>query len=179
VAGDSEEEKAGQQTSGQEGPMKRTVKLEVERSSLMHVGRRVDYAVRALSYLAAQPQGRIVSRTEIERKQDIPSSFLSKIMKDLVAAGLVQSHVGCQGGFSLARPANTINIKQVYESVEGPLVLMQCLERDEFCPYDSVCTQISIWDRAQNLVAGYLSQVSIGDIADQKGLKERLSAIHG
>jgi Rrf2 family protein len=160
--------------------MKRTERLDVERSSLMHVGRRVDYAIRALSYLAAQPQGRIVSRTEIERKQDIPSSFLSKIMKDLVAAGLVQSHVGCQGGFSLSRPADAINIKEVYESVEGPLVLMQCLERrEEFCPYDSVCTQISIWDKAQSLVATYLSQVSIGDIADQKGLKERLSAAHG
>jgi Rrf2 family protein len=155
-------------------------KGEAERSSLMHVGRRVDYAVRALSYLAAQPPGRIVSRTEIEKKQDIPSSYLSKIMKDLVGAGFVHSHIGCQGGFSLARPARTINIKEVYESVEGPLVLMQCLDRgEEFCRYDAVCSQISVWDRAQTLVASYLTKVSIGDIADQRGLKDRLVAAHG
>ena len=43
-----------------------------ERSSLMNVGRRVDYAVRALSYLVGQPPGKIVSRAEIEKKQDIP-----------------------------------------------------------------------------------------------------------
>lgn len=141
----------------------------------MHVGRRVDYALRALSYLAAQAPGRIVSRAEIESKQDIPSSYLSKIMKDLVAAGLVLSHPGCQGGFTLAKPATAINVREVYESVEGPLVLMQCLEKGEhFCRYDAVCPQISIWDRAQSLVAGYLAKVSLGDIADQPGLRPRL-----
>ena len=51
----------------------------------MNVGRRVDYAVRALSFLAGQPAGKIVSRSDIEKSQDIPSFYLSKIMKDLVA----------------------------------------------------------------------------------------------
>jgi len=63
----------------------------------MNVGRRVDYAVRALSYLAGQPEGKIVSRAEIERSQDIPTFYLSKIMKDLVAGGLVRSHIGSKG----------------------------------------------------------------------------------
>ena len=150
------------------------------RSSLMHVGRRVDYALRALSYLAAQSPVRIVSRSEIESKQDIPSSYLSKIMKDLVSAGIVASHPGCHGGFSLAKPAQAINVREVYESVEGPLVVMQCLDRGEdFCRYDAVCSQISVWDRAQSLVASYLTKVSIGDIADRRGLRDRLVAAHG
>ena len=70
----------------------------------MNVGRRVDYAVRALSYLAGQATGRIISRVEIEKSQDIPSFYLSKIMKDLVAGGLVESHIGSKGGFTLAKP---------------------------------------------------------------------------
>lgn len=151
-----------------------------ERSSLMNVGRRVDYAVRALSYLAGQPPGKIVSRAEIEKKQDIPSHYLSKIMKDLVAGGLVHSHVGSKGGFSLARPAETISIKEVYETVERPIVLMECLEKgDEYCPYCSVCTQISVWDRAQSILANYLASVTISNIADQSGLRERLISLHG
>ena len=76
-----------------------------ERSSLMNVGRRVDYAVRALSYLAGQPSDRVVSRADIEKSQDIPSFYLSKIMKDLVSGGLVHSHVGSKGGFTLAKAA--------------------------------------------------------------------------
>lgn len=158
--------------------MKRPGK-KAERSSLMNVGRRVDYAVRALSYLAGQPPGKIVSRVDIEEKQDIPSYYLSKIMKDLVAGGLVQSHIGSKGGFSLARPAEAISIKEVYETVERRVALMECLEKGhDYCSYCSVCTQISIWDKAQNLLANYLASVSVGDIAAQHGLRERLSALH-
>jgi Rrf2 family protein len=150
------------------------VKKANERSSLMHVGRRVDYAVRALAYLAAQPSGRIVSRAEIEKMQDIPLHYLSKIMKDLVDHGLVHSQPGAKGGFRLAKLAKDISIKEVYESMEGPLVLMQCLEKGEnYCLYPSVCTQISIWERAQALVANFLATIPMSEIADQAGLRHR------
>ncbi len=155
-------------------------KRRLERSSLMNVGRRVDYAVRALSYLAGQPPGKIISRADIEKKQDIPPYYLSKIMKDLVAGRLVRSHVGSKGGFSLARAPETISIKEVYETVERPLALMECLERgQEYCMYCAVCTQISVWERAQVILADYLATVSIADIVDRQGLRPRLVAAHG
>ena len=141
----------------------------------MNVGRRVDYAVRALSFLAGQPAGKIVSRADIEKSQDIPSFYLSKIMKDLVAGGLVQSHIGSKGGFSLAKLATSISIKDVYETVERPLVLMDCLEKGtDYCSYCLVCTQKSIWQEAQKVLADFLGRISINDIADRQGLKGRL-----
>ena len=141
----------------------------------MNVGRRVDYAVRALIYLAGQPPGKIVSRADIEENQGIPSYYLSKIMKDLVEGGLVQSHVGSKGGFSLAKAPQRISLKDVYEIVERPLVLMECLEKGRnYCSYCSVCTQISIWEKAQILLGNFLAGVSVGDIADGQGLEERL-----
>jgi Rrf2 family protein len=141
----------------------------------MHVGRRVDYAVRALAYLAAQSSGRVVPRVEIGERQDIPSHFLSKIMKDLVASGLVRSHIGARGGFSLARPAQEITLKAVYESVEGPLVLMQCVDQGKaYCDYFGACTQQSVWEKAQGLVLNYLGTVSVAQIMDHEGLRERL-----
>ena len=150
-------------------------KAKNERSSLMNVGRRVDYAVRALSYLAGQPAGRVISRTDIEKSQDIPSFYLSKIMKDMVAGGLVQSHIGSKGGFTLAKAANAITIKDVYETVERPLVLMECLDKGvDYCSFCSVCLQKSIWEEAQMLLANFLAGVTIASIADRQGLKERL-----
>jgi Rrf2 family transcriptional regulator, iron-sulfur cluster assembly transcription factor len=141
----------------------------------MNVGRRVDYAVRALCFLAGQPPEKIVSRADIEKSQDIPSFYLSKIMKDLVAGGLVRSHIGSKGGFTLAKLATSISIKDVYETVERPLVLMECLEKGtNFCSYCSVCTQRSIWEQAQTVLAEFLGRISINDIADPYGLKRRL-----
>ncbi len=146
-----------------------------ERSSLMNVGRRVDYAVRALSYLAGQSDGRVVSRIDIEKSQDIPSFYLSKIMKDLVAGGLVQSHIGAKGGFTLAKPANAISIKDVYETVERPLVLMECLDTGaDYCSFCAVCSQKSIWEEAQVVLGNFLAGVTVANIADRQGLKERL-----
>jgi Rrf2 family protein len=141
----------------------------------MNVGRRVDYAVRALSYLAGQSDGRVVSRIDIEKSQDIPSFYLSKIMKDLVAGGLVQSHIGAKGGFSLAKAAEAISIKDVYETVERPLVLMECLDTGaDYCSFCAVCSQKSIWEEAQVVLGNFLAGVTIATIADRQGLKERL-----
>lgn len=141
----------------------------------MNVGRRVDYAVRALSFLAGQLPGKIVSRADIEKSQDIPSFYLSKIMKDLVAGGLVYSHVGSKGGFTLAKAPEGISIKDVYETVERRLVLMECLEQGlDYCSFCSVCAQKTVWEEAQAVLADFLSKVSISDVADRQGLKRRL-----
>ncbi|TMA50831.1 MAG: Rrf2 family transcriptional regulator, partial [Deltaproteobacteria bacterium] len=80
---------------------------------LMNIGRRVDYAIRALSYLAAQPPDKAVSRREIQSKQDVPAHFLSKIMKQLASGGLVHSYMGAHGGFALKKPAPEISLKEV------------------------------------------------------------------
>jgi Rrf2 family protein len=147
-----------------------------ERSSLMNIGRRVDYAVRALSYLAAQPHDRVVPGREIQGKQDVPAHFLSKIMKKLTSSGLVQSDMGAHGGFALKKPAAEISLKEVYECLEGPLLLMECLEQGErACRYCAVCSQISVWDEAQRMLANYLAGVSLGQIADKVGLREELA----
>jgi Rrf2 family iron-sulfur cluster assembly transcriptional regulator len=141
----------------------------------MNVGRRVDYAVRALAYLAGQPPGKIVSRADIEKSQDVPSFYLSKIMKDLVAGGLVSSHIGSKGGFTLAKSASAISVKYVYESVERPLVLMECLDKGaQYCSYCSVCSQRSVWEEAQQVLTEFLARRSIADMADGQGLKNRL-----
>jgi Rrf2 family protein len=147
-----------------------------ERSSLMNIGRRVDYAVRALSYLAAQPSDKIVSRREIQAQQDIPAHFLSKIMKRLATGGFVQSYMGTRGGFALKRPAAEVSLKEVYECLEGPLLLMECLEEGQrACRYCAVCSQISVWNEAQHMLANYLAGVSLQQVAHKVGLREELA----
>jgi Rrf2 family protein len=147
----------------------------------MNIGRRVDYAIRALSYVAAQPLDRTVPHAEIGERQGIPTHFLSKILRLLVKAGLMVSVPGARGGFRLSRPAREISIREVYESVEGPLSLIECVEHGEtFCCYATVCPQIDIWSGAQQMLGTYLEKISIGDIVDPSGLvhRSRLRAPH-
>lgn len=146
------------------------------RSSIMNVGRRVDYAVRALCYLAAQPPGRFVSRREIETRQRIPAHFLAKILRRLVDTGLLVSVPGTRGGFRLAREPERITLREVYESMEGPLNLIDCIqEEEEACCFAPVCTQIQVWRGAQQLLWRYLEDITIHSIADREGLVMRLN----
>jgi Rrf2 family protein len=145
----------------------------------MSVGRRVDYALRALCYLAAQPMGRVVKRAEIQLRQGIPPHFLSKILRRLAASGLLESIPGAHGGFRLGRPAGEISVRQVYECVEGGLCLVDCLEQEGFCRFTPVCTQRDIWRGAQRLLFDYLDGISLGAIADRQGLVCRLEVAHG
>jgi Rrf2 family protein len=149
------------------------------RSSLMNVGRRMDYAVRALSYLASQPADRVVPRSEIRERQRIPPHFLSKILRKLVTAGYLVSVPGARGGFRLHVAAASLTMRDIYECIEGPLSLMECVEDEEaFCCFAPVCTQRTVWRGAQEALGRYLEQVSIGDIVDARGLVPRLEDLH-
>jgi Rrf2 family protein len=141
----------------------------------MNVGRRVDYALRALCYLAGQPPARVVPRSEIQQRQRIPAHFLSKILRELVGAGFLVSVPGARGGFRLGCRAHDISVRAVYESVEGPLSLIECVSgRERFCSFAGVCTQIQVWDGAQRVLGEYLEGIKIGDLADRHGMAWRL-----
>jgi Rrf2 family protein len=156
-------------------PKRALARRRVQRSSIMNVGRRVDYAIRALCYLAAQPPERIVPRAEIQQRQNIPPHFLSKILRSLVGAGFLSSVPGARGGFRLGQPAHDISVRAVYESIEGQLSLVDCVDgREAFCCFAPVCTQITIWTGARQVLVAYLERISIRDIADQHGMVLRL-----
>ena len=71
------------------------------------------YALRAMSYLASKDgNGPILSQT-IAQEMDIPKNFLSKIMHQLVRAGLVRSIRGTNGGFELANNPNETKMYDV------------------------------------------------------------------
>ncbi len=139
----------------------------------MNVGRRVDYAIRALAYLAGQEKGRLVRRSEIESQQAIPRHFLSKILRTLVAIGYLESVAGARGGFRLKRPASEITFLQVYECFEGELCLVECLRDSAACSFVSVCSQIEVWKIARMKLFQYLDSVSIAEVADTVGLDSR------
>jgi len=58
---------------------------------------------------------------------------LAKVMQRLVRAGLVDSAVGPQGGFRLAKAPEDINLSHIYEAIEGPLGEPGCLLAKQIC----------------------------------------------
>ena len=92
---------------------------------MFKVNKLTDYAtvvmVDLVSADLARPSQKIANNT------GIPYPTVNKLMKDLLHAGLVRSHRGINGGYSLASPANKITIADIIQAVEGPIALTSCV----------------------------------------------------
>ncbi len=131
----------------------------------MHVSRKVDYAMRALAYLAEQDEAR-VRISDLGREVAVPKPFLAKVMRDLVSFGLVASQPGPGGGYSLARASNTITFRDLVEAVEGPMHIVPCqVEGEDGCLLMEHCTQIPIWDRIRVEMLSVLGKYSLDQVS--------------
>lgn len=103
-----------------------------------------DYAVRIVEYLTKNP-GRCDAKS-ISEHMRVPLRFCLKILRDLVANGMVCSFKGAKGGYVLAKPADEITLLQVIESVEGPYMLSRCQKEEYSCGREHCCLH-SIYEK--------------------------------
>jgi Rrf2 family protein len=87
----------------------------------MKLTRASSYALHALAYMATQKKDQTTASHIIAEKRHIPERFLLKVLKPLVAAHVLTSVKGPNGGYRLARPASDISVLEVLEAVEGPI----------------------------------------------------------
>ena len=97
----------------------------------MYITLESDYAVRIISCLANR--GKRLDAKTISDETCVTIRFSLKILRKLVAAGLVISFKGTQGGYELARTSDKISLKEVIEAVEGTYMLNRCLETNYAC----------------------------------------------
>lgn len=132
----------------------------------MKLSTQADYAVRAVYELARHEPGAVVHTSDIAAAQRIPSARLVKVVQDLARAGLVRTMRGQQGGVALARPAATITVRDVYEAVEGPILLCRCHRRVEPCG-DDACDTHQFWSGVETLLTQELQTVTFAALADR------------
>ena len=94
----------------------------------------------------------------------MPESFLAKIFQSLTRAGLVTSHRGARGGFSLARAADEITVRDVVEAIDGPISLNACVLWPEECQRSSGCPMHAVWERAQERMMSVLGDVTVDEL---------------
>ena len=63
----------------------------------LQISRRIEYGLRAMVCLAAQPEGRVMPFREVARRMNVPQDFLAKILKQLVTRQLAVSTRGARG----------------------------------------------------------------------------------
>lgn len=115
----------------------------------MQITRQADYAVRAVLYLAKLGPDRRAATSQIAQEQQIPPSFLAKIVSQLSVAGLLQTSRGARGGVSLARTPDQISLLEVVEAIDGPILLNECVAANGVCTFGDDCPMRPVWCDAQ------------------------------
>ena len=96
-----------------------------------------EYALRSVVYLAENPTSANPLQV-IATTTQVPPGYLSKVLQQLVRAGLLTSQRGLGGGFSLARPATEMSVYDVVQAVDPISRILECPlklpeHRDELC----------------------------------------------
>ncbi|KAA3637324.1 MAG: Rrf2 family transcriptional regulator [Calditrichaeota bacterium] len=98
-----------------------------------------EYGMLGVIYLSEKEPGVVTPLSEISEAKEIPEKFLAKIFQSLSRSGIVRSHRGVRGGFTLAKLPSEITVKEVLESIHGPYHLVKCINDTGVCDKSEFC----------------------------------------
>lgn len=130
----------------------------------MRLTKQTNYAVRILMYCAAN-DGQLSRISEIARSYSVSELFLFKILQPLVAAGLMQSVRGRNGGVRLGKPADQITLLDVVQVTEDNFAMAECFENEGAdCPLIDSCTLTAALRKALGAFFDVLEGYTIEDL---------------
>lgn len=124
-----------------------------------------NYALRSLQ-LAALRSPQLVRVDDVVAVHGLARPHIVKIVHELGKAGFLETVRGRNGGFRLARPADTIIVGDVVRMTEGNLDVVECFNpATNTCPLMGICKLSSAIKRATQAFMQVLDDVTVADIA--------------
>ncbi|MBA4067125.1 MAG: Rrf2 family transcriptional regulator [Isosphaera sp.] len=139
------------------------------------LSRKADYALLILSYLHRKPVGG--TARAIAEASGLSRPFVANILKELGHHGFVQSHRGVKGGYVLARPADTVTLAELLESVEDGFRLTVCNTGSgratdaghENCSHAGACTLKGSIAEVHRRLLAVLRSITLAELFDPAG----------
>jgi Rrf2 family protein len=126
----------------------------------------------ALKYLAEHAEEPSLSAKDIAEAYHIPAQLLAKILQRLTREGLLRSHAGMNGGYSLMKPASDISAFEVIRAIDGPLFITSCTTGTSVCDLTASCTIKEPLARVNESIVNLLKNTKISDLLDHSGHPE-------
>lgn len=130
---------------------------------MIRLSRMTDYAVVVMSQI--HQRSGTATAPELAQATGLPIPTVSKLLKQLAKAGLVESHRGVHGGYSMARDIEDINAMEVIEALDGPVALTACVDgAEDMCNVQSLCPMRGGWDKVNTAVRRALTEVTLAEL---------------
>lgn len=144
-----------------------------DRLTPMNLTQESDYGLAGLKVLAGQPFGKVMLLRTIAARGALPEGFLAKIFQKLSRHNIVVSHRGAVRGYSLARPASSINLRDILEAVEGRDLMDQCLFWPSHCDSQRPCGLHQQWVTIRPRFQEMLEATTLKQIAVSSSTRAR------
>lgn len=132
---------------------------------MIRLGKLTDYGLVLMSHMASQPPSDLHTVRDLALQCHLPLPTVSKLLKNLLHGGLLISHRGTKGGYSLSREPQLISLTEIISALEGPLALTQCSsELAGPCEIESSCRIKDNQRIINQLVRGALETVTLSDL---------------
>ncbi len=123
------------------------------------------YALRAMACLATLPRDTSVRAKDLSGFTGVPPHYLSKIMRRLVLAGLLDSQKGHGGGFKLSRPTDEITFAEILRATDGMLTPEVCAFGWGRCSGESPCPLHPSWSRLLEAFDSWTGDTTLAEAA--------------
>ena len=132
---------------------------------MLRMTKQTDYGIVLMTHLAGDPEVQH-SAPELASALLIPLPMVSKILKTLARDGLLASHRGVRGGYSLARSPAAISVAHIVNALEGPIAMTECVEERHVhdCVREPICAVRTHWQHINRAVREALENISLADM---------------
>lgn len=136
---------------------------------MINISKLADYSTVIMAYLARA--GNAQNARDIAQATHIALPTVSKILKILAKAQLLESHRGAKGGYDLARPAEKISLAEIINALDGGIGLTECSRAAGLCAVEQACGIRHSWRNIGLIVRELLEQVTLAEMLKPKIIK--------
>lgn len=123
------------------------------------------YGVKAMVDLAVHYGEEPVSIKSISERQKISEAYLEQLFVPLRKASLIKSIRGSQGGYVLAKAPKKIYISNIFDVLEGPIEISECIENDT-CDNSDYCATRLLWVKIKESIDHVTKTITLQDMVD-------------
>ncbi len=133
---------------------------------MIRLTKQTDYALVLLTQMATTPVCDMHTARDLAERTHLPLPMVSKILKTLGRHGLLISHRGSKGGYSLATDPENITVAEIIRVLEGPIALTECsVHSSTSCVIESSCPTSLNFRRISRAVTEALEGISLEEMA--------------
>ena len=143
----------------------------------MKLSTKMRYGTRGMLELALHYGRGPLSLAEIAEREEISLKYLESLLSMLHSAGLVQSMRGAQGGYVLAKAPEKVNLRDIFQVLEGPEPFVSCMYNGQTCKRRADCVTQEVWTQMYDAAMRVLQDTTLADLVERTRTRQGAAAM--